>query len=302
MTTRTSGAGTAEGDVPDPAGAAEAVAGVAAGVPFVALPPAGGPRPDVPVVVTWHLMDAPRTPEAFAAALPLAGLDAWRLHLGLPLRGSRLPAGGWDEVWRLGMEDAVLRLHGPVTAQALAEFGPAYGELRDRLGLGDGPVAVLGGSIGAAVAQLAVLEGPVPVRAAVLVSPVVQLRAVVHALSAQFGVTYTWSQQADDVAERLDFVARARETAGRGEPPVLLAVGAEDVPDGFRAPAERLRDALREAYRDPGTVELALVPGMGHALAEEPGTDPAPQTPAAREVDALATAWLARHLTAARPS
>ena len=298
----TGGTGTARSETPGATGDDAPVAGLAAGVPFVALPPAGGPRPDVPVVVTWHLMDAPRTPEALAAALPLAGLDAWRLHLGLPLCGARLPAGGWDEVGRLAMEDAVLRLHGPVTAQALAEFGPAYADLRDRLGLGDGPVAVLGGSIGAAVAQLAVLEGPVPVRAAVLVSPVVQLRPVVQALAAQFGVTYAWSPPADAVAGRLDFVARAGETAARGEPPVLLVVGEQDLPDGFRTPAERLRDALRAAYRDPDTVALALVPGMGHALAEEPGTHPAPQTPAAREVDALATAWLARHLAPGQPS
>lgn len=278
-----------------------AVTGTAAGVPFLAVPPPGGPRPDAPVVVAWHLLDAPRTETALGAALPLAGLDAWRVYLGLPCSGARLPAGGQEEVLRRAVEDAVLRLYDPLTAQAVEEFGPAFTALRDRLRLGDGPVGVLGGSIGAAVAQLAVLEGPVPVRAAVLVSPVVQLRAVVDALSGQFGMTYTWGPPADAVADRLDFVARAPETAGRGEPPVLLVVGEEDLTDAFRTPAERLRDALRRAYRDPARVELALVPGMGHALADEPGDDPAPQTPAAREVDALAREWLARHLVAARP-
>ncbi len=45
-------------------------------------------------MIAWHLMDPPRTAAAFAAALPLQGLDAWRVYLELPLCGSRLPAGG----------------------------------------------------------------------------------------------------------------------------------------------------------------------------------------------------------------
>jgi hypothetical protein len=39
-----------------------------------------------------------------------------------------------------------------------------------------------------------------------------------------------------------------------------------------------------------------VVAGMGHALAEEPGVEAAPQTPAAAEVDRLASEWLGDHL------
>jgi hypothetical protein len=46
----------------------------------------------------WHLMDPPRTEAALAAALPLAGLEAWRTYLGLPLSGSRMPPGGAEEL------------------------------------------------------------------------------------------------------------------------------------------------------------------------------------------------------------
>jgi hypothetical protein len=49
-------------------------------------------------VVVWHLMDPPRTEAAFAAALLLAGLEAWRTYLGLPLSGSRMPPGGAEEL------------------------------------------------------------------------------------------------------------------------------------------------------------------------------------------------------------
>ena len=48
------------------------VTGVAAGVPFLAVPPESGPHADAPVVVAWHLLDPPRTEAALAASLPLA--------------------------------------------------------------------------------------------------------------------------------------------------------------------------------------------------------------------------------------
>src|SRR5918992_4876986 len=95
--------------------------GVAAGVPFLALPPGGRPDAAAPIVVAWHLMDAPRTEAAFAAALPLAGLDAWRIYLGLPMFGARTPPGGPEEVMRLAYEDAVLNLYAPVIEQAFSE-------------------------------------------------------------------------------------------------------------------------------------------------------------------------------------
>jgi pimeloyl-ACP methyl ester carboxylesterase len=269
---------------------ASAITGTAAGVPFLAVPPAGD-RAAAPVVVAWHLMDPPRTEAAFAAALPLEGLEAWRIYLGLPLHGARTPDGGIDELMRLGYEDAVQNLYGPVSAQAAEEFGPALAELRTQLGFRDGPIGVLGGSLGSAVAQLVIAGGGVDVATAVLVSPVTQLSAVVEAVGRQFGVSYPWSEPSLATAGRLDFVARADEVATC--PATLLVVGEEDDELGFREPATRLSDAL--AQRSV-TTELVVVPGMGHVLAEEPGIEPAPQLPAAAEVDRLAVAWFQRHL------
>jgi hypothetical protein len=45
------------------------ISGTAAGVPFTALPPAGAVDGPAPLIVTWHMLDAPRTDAAFAAAL-----------------------------------------------------------------------------------------------------------------------------------------------------------------------------------------------------------------------------------------
>ncbi|MBD0323466.1 MAG: alpha/beta hydrolase, partial [Aldersonia sp.] len=140
------------------------ITGVAAGVPYLAAPPTGGARPDAPVVVGWHLLDPPRTESAFAAAVPLAGLDAWRIYLGLPLSGSRgLPP---EEIMRLGYEDVVANLYEPIAFGALAEFPSALAELRRILRLESGPLGVFGGSMGAAVALLVLLESDVDVDAA----------------------------------------------------------------------------------------------------------------------------------------
>jgi pimeloyl-ACP methyl ester carboxylesterase len=266
------------------------ITGTAAGVPFVAVPPTDGGA-DVPVVVAWHLMDPPRTEAALAAALPLAGLDAWRIYLGLPMHGARFPEGGVDELMRLGYEDAVQNLYGPISAQAAEEFAAALAALRERFGFRDGPIGVLGASLGSAVAQLAVAAGGFDVAAAVLVSPVSQLKAVVAAVGRMLGISYPWSGPSLEIAGRMDFVARADEVAACLA--TLLVVGEEDDEQGFREPAAHLRAAL--AQRDV-EAELVVVPGMGHAFAEEPGIEPAPQLPAAVEVDRLAVGWFARHL------
>ena len=265
--------------------APDALTGTAAGVPYVLRPPAT-PRADAPLVLAWHLMDAPRTERAFAAALPLEGLDAWRIWLGLPLCGSR--ALDPEEGMRLAFADAVLNIHGPANEQAVAELPAALAALRAEHGIGDGPVGVLGGSAGAGVAGAVVVEKVLPVRAAVLVSPLVELRPVVAVLARTFGIDYVWSDASEAVADRMDLVARSD---GFADTPVRLVVGADDDAEAFLHPAQRLRDAVTAR----GTAaDLHVIEGMGHALAEEPGLDPAPQTARAAEVDRLAVAWLAQ--------
>ncbi len=258
--------------------------GVAAGVPYVVLPPETR-RPDAPTVVAWHLNDPPRTERAMAAALPLTGLDAWRVYLGLPLSGAREPEGGLE---RLGYEDAVLKVYGPVTFGAAEEFPAALAQLRAEHGLGAGPVGLLGGSIGSLVAQqvAATMRARMPVDAVALVSPVTRLRPLVVANGRRFGFDYPWKPESEEVAARLDFVARAGEIGA----PTLLVVGEKDSPDGILEPAAALHDAL------PGS-ELETVAGLEHALAAEPGIDPAPQTAAAAAVDRIVTGFFRRHLS-----
>jgi alpha-beta hydrolase superfamily lysophospholipase len=274
------------------------VSGVAAGVPFVALPPAG--RQPAPLIVAWHLNDPPRSAAAMASALPLSGVPAWRVYLDLPMHGARQLPGGLEEFMRLGYQDAVLNAFEPEVTQAVAEFPAVLAELRAHFPVGDGPIGVAGASVGALPAQLVMAGGAAQVGAAALVSPVIQLAEVVAANERRFGVTYPWSEASREVAARFDLVSRAGELAARDpQPAILLVTGAEDDP-AFPRQAQRLHAELRQRYRDPERVSLTSISGMGHAFAAEPGIEPAPQTAEAKLVDAAVTDWFRRHLCSPR--
>ena len=275
------------------------VSGVAAGVPYVALPPAGRPdgREPAPLIVAWHLNDPPRSAAAMASALPLSAVGAWRVYLDLPMHGRRQLPGGLEEFMRLGYQDAVLKAFEPQVSQATEEFPAVLAELRARLPVTDGPIGVMGASIGTLPAQLVMAGGAAQVSTAALISPVIQLAEVVAANERRFGVSYPWSEASRAVAARFDFVSRAREIAARDpQPAILLVTGAEDDP-AFPLQAQRLHSELRQRYGDPGRVGLTTVPGMRHAFAAEPGIEPAPQTAEAKLVDAAVTDWFSRHLS-----
>lgn len=262
-----------------------AIQGTAAGVPYLAVPP-DGDRATAPVVIAWHLLSPPCTPDAFAAAIPLAGLDAWRVYLGMPLTGARLPEGGYDEVMRLGYQDAVRYLQYPIPRDAAAEFPAAFAALRSQLGFGtDARVGLVGGSAGSAAMLLTLVNGT-RAAAAVAISPITNLKEACDATGRHFGVDYPWDAETLAMVAELDFVARAEELAGV---PLRLVVGADDDVAGFLRPAEALHAAL------PGS-DVVVVEGMGHDLAEAPGFEPAPQLPHAARVDELAVEWLRAHL------
>ncbi|WP_410597103.1 prolyl oligopeptidase family serine peptidase [Amycolatopsis sp. lyj-23] len=252
----------------------EMVEGVAAGVPFVAVPPAD-PAAPAALVAGWHLMDAPASERTMAEAVPMAGLPAWRVYLGLPLSGARLPEGGPEEVFRRASEDAVLNVFEPVTEQAASEFPAALAELRDRLPGATGPLGVFGGSAGAIVALEVLARGDADVAAAAVASPVVQLAAMIAANERRFGVSYSWTERSRAVAARYDYVDRAAELAA----PLLLVTGADD-DVAVREPAAALHEKLGS--------ELVTVDGMAHEFP--------PGTPAAARVDAAFTEWFARRL------
>lgn len=249
-------------------------------LPYVAFPPAN-PSGESPIIVVWHMMDPPRTAAAMAAALPLADLDAWRVYLELPLFGVRMPQGGPEEVIGLLAQDAVLKLYGAVQDQAVAEFRTALGDIRTAV-KSDGPLVLVGGSAGGAIALAATAEPDVDSVATVAINPVTRMTDLIALLEGEFAMTYNWGDEAKHVAARYDFATRASELTT----PLLLVMGENDSP-------ELARGAHDVAAAAPNAT-LVTVPDLAHALAEEPGVAPAPQTAGAAIVEQEVVAWLRR--------
>jgi dienelactone hydrolase len=260
------------------------ITGTAAGVPFTALPPAdGGPAP---LIVTWHMLDAPRSDAAFAAALPMNDLPAWRVHLGMPMCGARMVDGSMDAGLELMRKDVLMSFLYPFVRQATEEFPAALASIRAQLPVGDGPIGVLGGSLGGSVALRILADTETPVFAGAVVNAAIRMRSVVDL----FG-DYPYDAESDKAVDSLDFLAKASVVAGRA--PLLVVSGESDHP-GLRADALHLVEASGERS------ELLSIPGLAHPLADEPGIEPAPQLPPAREVDTGLTEWFRRHLATAR--
>ncbi|RSM77288.1 alpha/beta hydrolase [Kibdelosporangium aridum] len=258
----------------------EPITGTAAGVPYTALPPSV--ETDA-LLVSWHMMDAPRTNAAFAAALPLNDLPAWRVHFGLPFCGARMINGSMDAILERAQRDPVMEYFALFVRLAVDEFPAALAAVRSQLSIGDGPLLALGGSLGAAVVLQNLTK--VEVNAAAIVNGLIRVRTGVSLVESVWGNPYPWTEESAAAADALDFVARAGEI---GATPVLVVSGDEDYPD-FRADAKQLVDALPNA-------ELATIPDLAHPLADEPGIEPAPQWPVTKTVDERITQWFLRHV------
>lgn len=230
------------------------ITGEAAGIRFVAVPPTAGGRR---LVLVWHLLGEPGTPEAMARALPLTDVDAWRVYPALP---------PWGEG-----PDAVAEGYVPMVESAVAAMPALVDAARRRFGCDDGPVDLVGGSAGGHIALTTTVRGLVPVRRVAVVNPAVTVPAVVRA-SIEVGAldAYDWTDASRAAVGPLDVLARADSL----DVPLLVVRGEQEYP-AFRPVQAALCAAV------PGS-RLVDVPGLAHMLVT-----------AQDVVDAEVTAWLA---------
>lgn len=193
--------------------------------------------------------------------------------------------GSMDAGLKLMREDVLMSFLHPFVRQATEEFPAALASIRAQLPVNDGPLGVLGGSLGGAVALRILTDTDIPVAAAAIVNAAIRMRSVV----GLFG-DYPYDAQSEQIVDGLDFVAQADIIAARA--PLLIVSGESDHPE-LRADAFHLADALDLRS------EMLSIPGLAHPLADEPGIEPAPQLPQARDVDAGLTRWFRRHLATA---
>ncbi len=227
--------------------------GVAAGVPFVALPPACD-LSEAGVVVAWHGMDPPRTARSMAATLPLNGLNAWKIYLDLPRHGRPAAEGAVAATAGTCIDEWVVDVVGPVVERAADEFPDVLAELGALLPLGDAPLGLLGSGAGAVVAQLVLAEAGLPVRAAALVNPLARLGDTVDGPGVCGDGNCCHTESSRRVADRLDFVARAHTIVEHRSWPVLILVTGADDHAGIRTTADELWYALSTRNPERGFV------------------------------------------------
>ncbi|HIY39975.1 MAG TPA: alpha/beta hydrolase [Candidatus Nocardiopsis merdipullorum] len=268
------------------------IRGTAAGVPYLALPPASGICP-APLVLGMHAFEPPRSEAALAGAIPMASLPAWRVHLGLPLFGARLPEGGVPEINRRGERDYLVELFGPVVEEAAAELRRVTKELRDTLPVTEA-TALVGVGAGAAAGLLALAENRIEVDAAAVINPVVDPALVINAREKRTKTDYTWTSQAEDTRGWLNFLSRADELAHTSTP-LLIVNGRRDevVPP---AQGHELYSVLARRMPEHALRHI-VVPDLAHVIGPEPGLEPGPPTPAGVLTDRALTEWFHRQLT-----
>ncbi|WP_285509818.1 hypothetical protein [Actinokineospora sp. NBRC 105648] len=132
--------------------------------------------------------------------------------------------GSTDAIVELFNEDALMSFLRPFVLQATAEFPEVLASLRARLPVDDGPIGVLGGSLGGAVALRILTNTGISVFAGAIVNGAIRVRSVVDL----FPGDYTYDTESEKAADSLDFVAKAGTVAARA--PLLVVSGELDHP------------------------------------------------------------------------
>jgi dienelactone hydrolase len=268
----------------------ESTIGITAnGVPYVALPPAGGQQAAA-VLALWHGGDPPRTDAALVEAIPLNDIPAWRFYLGLPLTGRRLPPGGMDELMARGAQDAIPLTFHPIVSGAVREFPAALADLRSRFGIAhDVPLGLFGFSMGGSTALMTAIRqatSEAPVKSVFTFGAALDFHDLVDYLSRIYGTTYPWNDERVQLAEEISPVNHIEELA-RSHTRFHLAVGSQD-PYPMQEGTLHLASAIRE---HGGAAEVEIVPDLAHAFAPDPDA-PNQGTPAdAAKVEDLVRRW-----------
>ncbi|NZA27102.1 hypothetical protein H0E84_12000 [Luteimonas sp. SJ-92] len=239
-------------------------------------------------ILLWHGFGPPASERELMELLPLDGVPAVKVYLGLPLFGARAPAPG--ELARRQTEDLASGVFEPVVMAAAKELPAIVAALRaagclDR----DAAVGLFGFSAGGAAAFYALAERDVSASAAVVLNASTGLGASVDAWERATGGSYAWTDRARALAARSDAGSRAADIAAGEPPPALLILqGADDaMVDGVHAAAAL--EALQPHYGEvhAGRLRLQAIEGMAHA----------PAASAALEaLRAAISAWFSRHL------
>ena len=270
-----------------PDGGVHSVKTILAGVPAIVRIPAAIARPPI---LLWHGFGPPASEAALEAALPLDGVPALKIYLGLPLFGDRAPKDGEMTLADRQTTDYGLLLFRPAVMGAVEELPAVLVSLREHGCLHAGePIGLFGFSASGAAVLAALAEHRVPVAAAVLVNPAIGLSGGVAALERALKRPYGWTPESRDLVKRSDAIGRAAAITEGNPPPALLTIAGTADSVVSADDARDLDRALRPFYRatrQEERLKLAEIAGLGHDWT----------APSAREgLNELITDWFERY-------
>ncbi len=242
-------------------------------------------------IFLWHGFGPPASERALMEALPLDGVPAIKVYLGLPMFGRRMHPRGMEELVERQQKDVGLLVFEPVVMGAANELRNVAGALIEAGCLDpDEGVGLFGFSAGGASTLLALADRKVNVKAAVILNASTGLSASVAAFERATGQRYTWTPASRELADRSDAQKRAADIASGTPPPALLIIHGKQ--DQMAPPelAVDLYEALRPRYEQAGVqsrLQLALVSDMAHAWIG---------TSAAEQLRAQISQWFRQHL------
>lgn len=219
-------------------------------------------------IVLWHGFGPPASEQALMEALPLDDVQAVKVYLGLPMFGSRAPAGGASELARRQQEDLATLVFEPAVMGAAKELPAVVRALEEHGCLKRGErIGLFGFSAGGAAVLYALAERDVRIGVAVTLNASTGLSASVKAYERATKGSYNWTDAARRLAQRSDAAGRAKDVAKGHPPPALLIIHGND--DAMLTPevASTLHGALLPAYHEAlaaQRLQLLLVPGLAH--------------------------------------
>jgi predicted esterase len=254
---------------PSQAGYPTVIQATLAGVPAILRIPEHIRRPPI---VLWHGLGPPASEEAMMDALPLDEVDAVKVYLGLPLFGTRAPAGGMKELARWQSEDVGLQVFKPVVVGAGDELpGVAAALQRGACMRGGGAINLIGFSAGGAAALYSLAQGRVRVNAAVLINASMGLSDSVKAYEHATKQTYAWTSASRDLARKTDAVTRAADIAS-ARPALLFLSGKADSVIDPEAMSE-VYEKLKPYYRDDvSRLQWRVMPAIPHQWGADPAS------------------------------
>jgi len=247
------------------------------------------PRVSMPPIVLWHGFGPPASESELMSRFPLDEVPAIKVYLGLPLFGSRAPAGGTDVLVRRQKEDVALLVFKPVVWGAVDEL-PSVVRALTRHGCmkAADKIGLLGFSAGGTAALISLAEHKVKTSSAIVLNPSPGLSASVHAFERATGVAYAWTRPSRKLAEHSDMADRAADIATGPQPPALLTISGSE--DKTITPEElsRFKDSMTSRYEAIGAADrfrYVVIEGLSHSL---------DGSPVEQNLQQLATDWFNR--------